>query len=161
MPTAAVSCHSPAVCEHKLVSELTREEYLTCLKLTLVNGMMRSELARITRMLNEPRLRTHQRWVKRATVTLARVDGLIVGWALTQSPYGVSVTAVFVKPAYRRQGIGRQLVGVVRRRHRSTGFCPWNDQSCAFFSSFRRPCRVFSYYERTMTDYLQRQATAA
>lgn len=44
---------------------------------------------------------------------------------------------LFVKPEYRRMGIGRAIVAHAKALWGEFSICPWDDTSCKFFDSIR------------------------
>ena len=88
----------------------------------------------------------HHLWLQSpGTYFLAWENGEIVGWsimlpnrkrAFTQFDGGYKV-GCYVSPAYRRQGVGSQLILAAKKlakaRHKALWCCPWSRKSHAFF----------------------------
>lgn len=69
-------------------------------------------------------------------IAIARHKGKSFGWAMKR-PYGENkMVMVFVKPAFRRLGIGTALVKSFRGK--GIVYDPWNEGSRAFFKTIRK-----------------------
>jgi len=113
---------------HKRVHLMTDDEAAECEKVCYRTGQMGEALRRI-----------RDRGIKDGTALLVRtVEGELAGWALVFNDrwYDGPVAHFYVKPKFRRNGIGRRLAEAVGRRVPECGVLPWNDASHRFFDRF-------------------------
>lgn len=73
---------------------------------------------------------------EKTQIALAHYKDQNLGWALKRPwRYGAELIMVYVKPQFRRNGVGTALVESFKDRRAI--FKPWDDRSEAFFKTMR------------------------
>jgi GNAT superfamily N-acetyltransferase len=127
----------------KGIMDLNDAEIEACVEMTLPRGRMRGQLEEL-RQAGAGSTRAFA--VKNSRVILLLLEGEIVAWALVfyrRTHPGFEPNAyLFVREAFRRDGLGGILVRHARAIDSQVMFWPWDRTSNRFFRSFSSGLRI-------------------